>query len=322
MISKREYRRKRQADWTRFEALIHKVDSKGWKKLSGNDASQFSQLFREVCHDLSIVRTRDWGAGLTSYLNELVTKGHNIFYKAPPTRSHDFFAFLSRGFPRIFRRNIGFFITAAVMFFLPLGITWVVVQNRTELATRILPVQQLDQMEDMYAESSFEDFGSSRAAMGGFYIMNNVGIALRCFAMGVLLGTGTVYLLLTNGIVIGATIGYLVGKGHGENILSFVVSHGSFELTAIAVAGGAGLMLGEAIVHPGRRTRLDSLRTRGLEAVQIAGGAAVMLVVAAMIEAFWSPAPIADEIKYSAGGMLWLLVILYLTLAGRGEEVA
>jgi uncharacterized membrane protein SpoIIM required for sporulation len=322
MISKRDYRRQRRADWTRFEALLQQVDNNGWKKLSGHDASQFSRLFREVCHDLSTVRTRDWGAGLTSYLNELVTKGHNIFYKAPPTRSRDFITFISRGFPRTFRRNIGFFIAAAALFFLPLGITWIVVQNRPELATRILPAQQLDQMEEMYAEAEFEEFGTGRAVMGGFYVVNNVGIALRCFAMGILLGTGTVYVLLTNGIVIGAMAGYIVGMGHGKNFISFVVSHGSFELIAIAVAGGAGLMLGEAIVHPGRRSRLDSLRTRGREAVQIAGGAAVMLMVAAMIEAFWSPAPIADEIKYTAGGMLWLLVILYLTLAGRGEEAA
>lgn len=322
MISKRDFRRKRGDDWKRFEALIRKVDNRGWKKVSHLDASQFSRLFREVCYDLSIVRTRDWGPGLTSYLNELVTKGHNVFYKAPPQRGREFVAFLSRGFPRIFRQNIGFFVAAAVLFFVPLGITWVVVQNRPELAARILPAQHLDMMEEMYSGEKFQEYGTDRAAMGGFYVHNNVGIALRCFAMGVLLGTGTVYVLLSNGIIIGATAGYIVGMGHGTNFLSFVVSHGSFELTAIAVAGGAGLMLGDAIVHPGRRSRLESLRIRGREAVQIAGGAAVMLMIAAMIEGFWSPAPIAAEIKYAAGGLLWLLVILYLALAGRGEVAA
>ncbi len=319
MISQRDFRRQRSGDWARFEALIHKIDNNGWKKLSGSEASEFSRLFRETCHDLSIVRTRDWGTGLTSYLNELVTKGHNIFYKSPPTRSRDFVTFVSSGFPRVFRRNIWFFLAASALFFLPLAITWVVVQNRPELAARILPAQQLDMMEEMYAEAEFEEYDASRAAMGGFYVRNNVGIALRCFAMGVLLGTGTVYVLLTNGIILGAVSGYIVGMGHGDNFLSFVVSHGSFELTAIAVAGGAGLILGDAIVHPGRQSRIDSLRTRGLEAVQIACGAAVMLMVAAMIEAFWSPAPIADGIKYAGGALLWLLVILYLSLAGRGE---
>jgi uncharacterized membrane protein SpoIIM required for sporulation len=320
MISKREFRRNRQTDWERFARLVEKVDSSGWSKLNGGEASEFSRLFREVCYDLSLARTREWGDGLTSYLNDLVTRGHNNFYKAPPTRSRQFVRFVAAGFPRVFRRNLSYFLTAAALFFGPFGVAWVVIQNQPELASRVIPASQLDQMEEMYESSEFEDFGTGRATMAGFYVYNNVGIALRCFAFGVLLGAGTVYLLLMNGIVIGAVAGYLVAMGHGDNFLSFVVSHGSFELTAIAVSGGAGLMLGDALVHPGQRNRLEALRARGLEAVQIACGAAVMLVVAAMIEAFWSPAPIPDVMKYTGGGLLWLLVILYLSIAGREEQ--
>src|SRR5690606_9438682 len=100
---------------------------------------------------------------------------------------------------------------------------------------------------------------------------------LECFARGILLGIGTVYTLLQNGIFIGSVGGYVVSQGYEERFLSFIISHGSFELTAIAVAGAAGLALGNAVLHPGRRTWQESLRTRGLEAVQLAGGAAFML---------------------------------------------
>jgi uncharacterized membrane protein SpoIIM required for sporulation len=131
---------------------------------------------------------------------------------------------------------------------------------------------------------------------------------------------GTVYTLLFNGIFIGAIFGHVIATGHSDRLLSFVVSHGSFELTAIAVAGGAGLMLGNALVHPGERTRLESLRVRGLEAIQIAGGAAAMLVVAAVIEGFWSPSAIPSFVKYSVGGLLWVVVIVYLATAGRWEQ--
>ena len=159
-----------------------------------------------------------------------------------------------------------------------------------------------------------------RATMAGFYINNNVGIALKCFALGILLGIGTVYTLLFNGIFLGAVSGYIVSQGNGDRFLSFVISHGSFELTAIAVAGGAGLMLGNALIHPGQRKRFESLQVRGLEAVQIAGGAAVMLVVAAFIEAFWSPSDIPNLVKYVVGSGLWLLVFLYLGLAGLQSD--
>ena len=145
------------------------------------------------------------------------------------------------------------------------------------------------------------------------------GIALRAFAVGILMGGMTVYVLLSNGISIGATAGYLIALGHGRTFLAFVISHGSFELTAIAIAGGAGLMLGNAIVHPGQRTRVEAIRVQGLDAVKIAFGAAVMLFIAAGIEAFWSPAPIPAIFKYIVGATLWVVVYLYLFLAGRGQ---
>jgi uncharacterized membrane protein SpoIIM required for sporulation len=126
--------------------------------------------------------------------------------------------------------------------------------------------------------------------------------------------------LLYNGIVIGAITGHVLAAGHSDRFLSFVVSHGSFELTAIAVAGGAGLMLGDALVHPGQRTRIESLRHCGFEAIQIAGGAAAMLIVAALIVGFWSPAPIPKFAKYAGGGLLWVLVAVYLGTAGLWEK--
>ncbi len=202
-----------------------------------------------------------------------------------------------------------------------MAIAWAVVQNSPGLVHRVMSPAQLQSIEAMY-DRDFADpeeiaFAEQRAKMGGFYVYHNVGIALRAFGAGLLFGLVTIYVLISNGIMIGAIAGYLISQGHGETFLSFIISHGAFELTAIAIAGGAGLMLGNAIVHPGRRTRLENLLVRGRDAVQIAGGAVVMLMIAALIEAFWSPAAIPPLYKYIVGGFLWLLVTLYLTLVGR-----
>lgn len=318
MMSARQFRQQRQQSWSRFSTLVNRVDSRGWRKLKPQETSEYSRLFREICHDLSVARSREFGTTTTTYLNDLVARGHNCFYKSRTGRLADFIQFLAVGFPRVFRKNIGYFLAASALFFLPLVISWYVIQNDPSLAPRVLPSQTLDGMEAMYDSDEGLGFGSERALMGGFYVRNNVGIALQCFAHGILVGLGTIYVLLTNGIQLGAISGYLIAKGHSQLFLGFVVSHGSFELTAIAVSGGAGLMLAHAIIHPGQRTRLESLRVQGLEAVQIAAGAGAMLMVAAMIEAFWSPAPVPEAVKYSGAGLLWLLVILYLTLGGRG----
>ncbi len=334
-MNKHKFIQQRQPHWKQFEDFLMDVRRNSFARLPAEEISKYSQLLREVSNDLATIRSRGWGHDLISYLNDLVARGHNLFYGAPPANLAGVYHYLAVGFPQLFRANIGYFLTACLLFFLPLGISWYVVQNNPSLATRVIPEELMANFDLMYGEESplnkeeekitdEEDaflskestFGDQRASMAGFYINHNVGIALQCFALGILLGIGTIYTLLFNGIFLGAVSGYIVSQGNGERFLSFVISHGSFELTAIAVAGGAGLMLGNALIHPGQRTRFQSLQVRGLEAVQIAGGAAVMLVVAALIEAFWSPSSIPNLVKYVVGSGLWILVFIYLGFAG------
>lgn len=322
-MNKRQFVQQRKPAWLRFQRLVNRLDRVSFSKLRAKEAAEFSRLFRELSNDLAVVRARDWGKNLASYLNHLVARGHNSFYRAPPGNLQDFVQFLAVGYPRMFRKNIWYFVTAAALFFVPLVVSWTAVQMNPSLASRVLPAEMLERYDEMYGhdvdDANRGGFSERRAEMGGFYVYNNVGIALRAFAAGILLGVITVYVLLSNGIAIGATAGYMIALGHGPTFLSFVISHGSFELTAIAIAGGAGLMLGNALVHPGQRTRPEALRVRGLEAVQIAFGAGVMLVIAAVIEAFWSPSGIPAIFKYIVGTALWIIVYLYLFLAGRGE---
>lgn len=353
--------------WKRFERLLEKQRGAKSTRLTPREISEFSRLMRELSNDLATIQSRDWGQGLVEYLNDLVVRGHNAFYRSSPAGWDRFLHFVMIGFPRLFRQNFGYFAVSAGLFFIPFAAAWIAVQNDPTVALRMVDAAQLDMVEQMYSDGEADDeerdensdetspsesmptdeaasdtvaeadaaasdatestdesdddelsvsYADQRTAMAGFYVQHNVGIALQCFARGLLLGLGTMFTLLSNGLGIGCIAGYVLSQGHGERFLSFVVSHGSFELTAIAVSGGAGLMLGDALLHPGQRTLLDALRHRGLEAVQIAAGAAVMLMVAALIEAFWSPSPIPASVKYCVGGCLWVLVAMYLGLSG------
>jgi uncharacterized membrane protein SpoIIM required for sporulation len=147
--------------------------------------------------------------------------------------------------------------------------------------------------------------------------MNNIGIGFRTFAGGILLGIGSLFLLLFNGIVIGGVAGHLTRLGFNDTFWPFVSGHGSFELTAIVICGAAGLMLGHAVLAPGPYTRTQALKRQALEAVQLVLGAALMLLVAAFIEAFWSSSPVPIELKYTVAALLWGLVIVYLVGMGR-----
>ena len=108
--------------------------------------------------------------------------------------------------------------------------------------------------------------------------------------------------------------------GYSNNFFSFAISHGSFELTAIVVAGAAGLLLGWGMIHPGNLTRRESLRVHGIDAVKLAAGSAFMLLIAAFIEGYFSPMAIPDIIKYVVGTILWIVVYVYLVHSGRSTD--
>ena len=144
------------------------------------------------------------------------------------------------------------------------------------------------------------------AIMFGFYIWNNVRIGFQTFAGGILFGLGALFYLLFNGLYIGTVTGYVVHAGFATNFFSFTSGHSAFELTAIALCGAAGLRLGYGLVAPGRLRRGDALRLAAREAMPLVIGAACMLVLAAAIEAFWSPrTEIPPPVKYAVGGVLW-----------------
>jgi uncharacterized membrane protein SpoIIM required for sporulation len=272
---------------------------------------------------LATVRSRDWGRDLERYLNDLVARGHNNFYRSPPGRPREMLRFLTEGFPRLLRANAAYFWVSFVLFTLPGAICGVLVSRDPAWAGRVIPGHVLLSIEDMYSgELPKGDRGEFAAGMAGFYVNHNVGIAFKCFATGIFFGVGSIVALVYNSVFLGTITAYLLALGHGDRFLSFVISHGSFELTAIVVAGAAGLVIGHSLVHPGRLTRAQALRERGLVGVKLALGSAAMLGVAAIIEAFWSPSGAPTLAKYIVGSLLWVLVILYLSFAGRGARTS
>ena len=115
--------------------------------------------------------------------------------------------------------------------------------------------------------------------------------------------------------------GYLTQRGHGPTFWSFVVTHSAFELTAIVLSGAAGLKIGHALVMPGRLSRMQSLVEATRNCAPVVAGAAVMLLVAAALEAFWSSASwLPYAVKYSVAAGCWIGVLSYLTLQGRSAS--
>ncbi len=250
-------------------------------------------------------------------------RGHAVLYRAPPPRWHRAGEFLVAGFPQLVRSQAGCMWASLVLFALPLVGVFVLLQVRPELVHQLLDPRQIAEIEMMF------DPADPRHALGrdsggdwqmfGHYIMNNISIGLRTFAGGLLAGVGTILVLLANGLGIGAVAGHLQAIGHGDPFWRFVAGHAPLELTAIVIAGGAGLRLGMGLVAPGRRRRRDALVHAGRIGARLCLGVAVMLLLAAFVEAFWSSTQsIPAWIKYGVSALLWLLVLGWLWRGGHG----
>ena len=177
----------------------------------------------------------------------------------------------------------------------------------------------MEKMYDPTAERLGRDSGSDWQ-MFGFYIYNNISIGLRTFASGLLFGIGALVILLFNGITIGSAAGHLTATGAGAPFWEFVSSHAPWELTAIVLAGGAGLQLGMRVLAPGQLSRGQALAQAGRDGAVIIIGEKVMLLLAAFIEAFWSAQTVIPAgVKYAASALGWLLVAAWLLLGGRGD---
>jgi uncharacterized membrane protein SpoIIM required for sporulation len=158
------------------------------------------------------------------------------------------------------------------------------------------------------------------ADMFGFYIYNNISIAFRTFAGGMLGGVGSLLFLAYNAIALGVSAGHIINLGFGSTFFPFIIGHSSFELTAIILSAQAGLLLGYRFFVPQGLSRGASLRRAGRESLPIVSGAALLLVIAATIEAFWSSRHLMGaNIRYMAGALGWTLLILYFALAGRAK---
>lgn len=313
---------RRRSEWDELEQLVHKANHKGSKKLFPQEVARLSPLYRDVAADLSRAQAARYSAPLVEYLQGLAAAAHTVLYGRPSrsmarrlgARTSSVLA----AFPRAVRRRWIAMLLAAGLFFIPFAVGVIATLHDPSFAFKVVPEAMLRPLTEAYAKG----FADGRSAgestlMTGFYVNNNVGIALRCFALGVFGGIGSAFYLLHNGLSIGAVLGYVGSQGAGKNILTFIVGHGSFELGAIVLAGGAGLSLGWSIVAPGEKTRVASLQAVASDVVVIVSGAAVMLFIAAMIEGFWSGSAVSDDVKRSVGLAFFILVMLYLLLAGR-----
>ena len=317
-----------QAEWAELETLVDRVLKRRTPGGAGPNApapvsgERVAALYRRACEHLALARARSYPTYIVDRLERLTAEAHQVIYHRREFAFSRVVRLATVDFPRAVRRDAAYVWTAAAAFAVPLIAAGLLVYWRSELILSLVNVDTATTFEEMYSPSA-ESLGRARDAdtdwmMFGFYIRNNISVAFQCFAAGLFAGVGSLFFLAHNGALGGAVAGYLTERGLSSTFFSFVATHAAFELTAIVLAGAAGLKIGHALLAPGRRSRVQALVIASGESAVLLYGLIAMLLIAAAVEAFWSSAQWLNPwIKYSVAAVCWTAVIAYLTLQGR-----
>lgn len=309
----------RHDDWARLEALLGRAGAGNLQRLSADELEELGRLYRRLTSDLAIAQRDFPGDRVTGYLNQLLARAHSEVYRPEVTGKQRLLAFLLADFPALYRRNLHFVLTSLAVFGLPSLLAFLIATLDPPIGEALVAPQLVAFLKRGQLWTDIPD--PLRPFAASLIMTNNIQVAFFAFAGGAVAGVGTTYVLIQNGLMLGAVFGLAHAYGLGGTLLAFVSSHGVIELSVVVIAGAAGLKVGWALLRPGLLARRDALAIASRDAVQLILGCVPLLAIAGLLEAFVSPSALPDQAKLGLGATTGVLLYSYLLLGGKRRSV-
>jgi len=316
-MTEQSFIQRRSNVWNEFACL-----TRGNKRDLKKGAVQFVSRYREITQDLNTAKANGYDPVIVERLNALVNEGNQILYSQHSLPFKPLINFLIKTFPQKVRLQWKGILASSLLFYGIMFLFGLMCVHFPGISRDFLSERELDSVEQMYDPGSYNylipNSVSNEADMFGFYIYNNISIAFRTFAGGIFAGIGSLLLLCFNAGIIGIIGGHLIETGYANTFFPFVIAHGAFELTAIVFSAHSGLLLGYSFFITKGLSRTASIKKAGQDAFPIIAGSALMLVLAAVIEAFWSSKHnLPIQLRIGTGIGCWVMVLFYFLFAGR-----
>ena len=302
-----------RARWERLNQLIQQYSKPHLKKLSKKEVRELGNLYRSTASDLAVAQMRFPNHEICFFLNDLVSRGHQVVYSHAPTERQQVLFLLIKEVPSIFRSHISSFFIALGLFTIWMLVGFVVTQYNPAASELFLDSHTLGKLEEgeLWTKSIFNVIPSSVASVS--ILANNISVALVAFAGGLTAGILTFYLVTLNGLMLGVVLSACLNYRLHTQILTFVVAHGLTEICAILVASMGGFMVARAILAPGELPRRDALNVFGQKAIKLVLICVVTLGILGFVEGYISPSEsIPALFKIILGSGLLSLFLLYL----------
>ncbi|MCR2822833.1 stage II sporulation protein M [Lederbergia panacisoli] len=307
----KQFIKQHREDWKLLEQLIN-VLQKRKNTYTAADIEHFNRLYQKAAQNLSYSQTYFPKEEVTEYLNGLVSKSHNLLYKDQISSFKQIRHFFSTTFIGLLLGQWKAVAIAMLLFSLgAIGSFFSVINDPLNLYS-ILPAEIAQNVDPNQLGSG--DGAVDSPLMSASIMTNNIQVAILAFAGGVTFGLLTVYVMIYNGIIIGALAALFWQYGKTYDFWAYIVPHGMIELTAIFIAGGAGLLMGYKLLVPGQFSRSFHLKHQAKRSVQLLLGTIPLFIIAGIIEGFITPAAISLEWKYIVAILTVLGLILYVLI--------
>jgi len=313
---------KKRQGWESFRVTAVRMERSGVGALEPGEIPAFAAQYREVAADLARARTYQVDPRVITYLERVVTAGHNALYRARGKQRTPLPHYILRDFPAAVVQSWQYVLLAFLLFAIPAAVGYRMIRDRPALAEEIVSPVMVARAEEAaenqvegrgYAQASKED----RPVWAALIMSNNINVSFGTFVGGLTGGLLTAWLLFVNGMMLGLVIG-LFQNYHALNyLMTFVAGHGVLELTAIFISAGAGFRLAKALIAPGDRTRRDALVLEGRIAARMIGAVVTLLAIAGTIEGLLSASDAPAIWKYGVSASTTLLLALYFVNGRR-----
>lgn len=313
-------------DWEELESLLA-VAEKKLRKLSADDIIRLETLYRRVTVQLAQVSTRTRDRGLLEYLNQLSSRAHAIIY-LPPNKSTftGFVSFVTTGFARLLARHWKPHLVSLLLLLGGMLLGYVSSMSNTSAAYALLapgetrtPGATREQLIEVL-RSGRDEGGGVKFFFASFLFQHNFRVGLLAMATGIAAGVPTVFLMLYNGMMLGAFVAVHHMKGIDAEMWAWLLPHGVTELGAIVLCGGMGLVLGQCVIQPRGMTRLEQLQLQGSDVAKTGIGIGLMLVFAALVESFVRQSHWTTEQRLAFATATLLFWGLYITWGFLAEN--
>lgn len=301
--------------WDRLAALTARA-SGGARRITPDELDELVRLYQRTSSHLSFADTHLGDPVLVARLTTLVSGGRGVVYGTRPRTARAFADFWTTTFPAAVWHGRRFVVVSALLLFVPFAAVAVWIAASDEAVEASAPAA----VRASYVERDFEAYYSSAPAaeFATSVFTNNVRVAILAFVGGIALCVFTAALLAYNGAAVGVAAGLFTAAGQQGRFWGLILPHGLLELSAVVVAGAAGLALGWTVVVPGDRSRREALAEQGRRSVSIVLGLVAAFLVAGLIEGFVTGRPWPTALRVAIGLIAWSAFTLYVVVQGRG----